>query len=134
MVTIQTLCLLSLPRFPWCLRVSDLQRVSALAQERHVGDLGNLEADGAGHAECSASNDKLKVWDLIGRAVVVYEGEDDLGLSEQHPSSVDGGAGAGLAAAVIARSAGVGQNYKSLCLCDGTVIWEATPDDYVKSG
>lgn len=100
-------------------------------QERHAGDLGNLETDSKGHATYAASNDKLKVWDLIGRAVVVYQGEDDGGKGGDEGSRLNGNAGAGIAAAVIARSAGVGENYKSLCTCDGTVIWEATDSDYV---
>jgi len=27
---------------------------------------------------------------------------------------------------VIARSAGVGENYKKLCTCDGVTIWESS--------
>ena len=34
------------------------------------------------------------------------------------------------AAAVLARSSGVGDNLKQQCACDGTVIWESTPDDF----
>ena len=34
------------------------------------------------------------------------------------------------AAAVLARSAGVGENLKRVCHCDGTVIFESTPDDF----
>ncbi|CAI5522618.1 unnamed protein product [Closterium sp. Naga37s-1] len=84
-----------------------------------AGDLGVLNTDDKGHASYAAPSTRLKVWDLIGRAVAVYDGAD-------RSSSK------GLAAAVIARSAGVGQNYKSLCSCDGTIIWEATPSDYVQ--
>ncbi|KAL3647238.1 hypothetical protein CASFOL_008206 [Castilleja foliolosa] len=51
--------------------------------------------------------------------VVVYESEDK---SDK-----------GIAAAVVARSAGVGENYKKLCTCDGTTIWEATNADFVTS-
>lgn len=57
----------------------------------------------------------LRVADLIGRSVVVYETEDS--------------ASTGVAAAVIARSAGVGENYKKICACDGTVIWESSNSD-----
>eukprot|EP00475_Leptophrys_vorax_P037478 TRINITY_DN6469_c0_g1_i1.p1 TRINITY_DN6469_c0_g1~~TRINITY_DN6469_c0_g1_i1.p1 ORF type:complete len:279 (+),score=7.41 TRINITY_DN6469_c0_g1_i1:73-837(+) len=81
-----------------------------------AGDLGVLETDDKGHASYAAPNNCLQVWDLIGRAVALYDAADST---------------KGLAAAVIARSAGVGQNYKSLCSCDGTIIWEATPNDYV---
>eukprot|EP00271_Cylindrocystis_brebissonii_P015899 TRINITY_DN3896_c0_g1_i1.p1 TRINITY_DN3896_c0_g1~~TRINITY_DN3896_c0_g1_i1.p1 ORF type:complete len:371 (+),score=53.01 TRINITY_DN3896_c0_g1_i1:46-1158(+) len=102
-------------------------------EEGHAGDLGNLEANGAGSAAYLGSSRRLKVWDLIGRAVVIYEHADDFGQGGTDESRLHGSMGAGIAAAVIARSAGVGENYKSLCTCDGTVIWEATPDDYVKT-
>ena len=101
------------------------------SQNCKVGNLGNLVVNEEGHAEYSAVNSKVKVWDLIGRAVVIYEHEDDFGSGTKPSSSEDGGVGSGIAAAVIARSAGVGENYKNLCTCDGTVIWEATPNDFV---
>lgn len=82
------------------------------------GDLGTLVANRNGEAEYSGSKTMLKVGDLIGRALVVY--------ATEHKSEP------GIAAAVIARSAGVGENYKKLCTCDGTVIWNATNDDFVK--
>ena len=94
-----------------------------MLQIRPVGDLGNVTANEEGHAEYSGTNDRIKVWDLIGRAVVLRKHEDELGRGSLTE--------AGLAAAVIARSAGVGQNYKNLCSCDGSVIWEATPNDFV---
>lgn len=83
-----------------------------------VGDLGVLVVDATGKAEYSGSKHMLKVADLPGRALVVYETED-----KSEP---------GIAAAVIARSAGVGDNYKKLCTCDGTLIWESTNNDFVK--
>lgn len=85
-----------------------------------LGDLGTLEADKNGEAFYTGKKEKLKVADLIGRAVVVY-------------NTADNKSGPRLTAAVIARSAGVGENYKKLCSCDGTVIWEATNSDFVTS-
>lgn len=84
-----------------------------------VGDLGTLEADEKGEAFFSGVKQKLKVADLIGRSIAVYRTEDK--------------SDSGVAAAVIARSAGVGENYKKLCTCDGTTIWEATNNDFVTS-
>lgn len=77
-----------------------------------LGDLGTLDADEKGDAFYSGVKEKLRIADLIGRAIAVYETEDKRD--------------AGLKAAVIARSAGVGENYKKLCTCDGTTIWEAS--------
>ena len=61
----------------------------------------------------------LRIVDLIGRSVVVYGTEDR--------------SDSGLTAAVIARSAGVGENCKKLCSCDGTTIWESSNKDFVTS-
>ncbi|XP_024029097.1 copper chaperone for superoxide dismutase, chloroplastic/cytosolic isoform X1 [Morus notabilis] len=82
-----------------------------------VGDLGTLDADEKGEAFFSGVKPKLRAADLIGRSIVVYGTEDK--------------SDSGIAAAVVARSAGVGENYKKLCTCDGTTIWEATNNDFV---
>ncbi|RWW22069.1 hypothetical protein GW17_00013751 [Ensete ventricosum] len=76
-----------------------------------LGDLGTLEALGTGEANFSGSKAMIRVADLIGRSIVVYETED-----KSHP---------GITAAVIARSAGIGENYKKICTCDGVIIWES---------
>ncbi|PKA61625.1 Superoxide dismutase [Cu-Zn], chloroplastic [Apostasia shenzhenica] len=78
-----------------------------------LGDLGTLDASENGEAQFSGSKEELRVSDLIGRSIVVYENDDKLESS-------------GIAAAVIARSAGVGENYKKICTCDGVTIWEST--------
>ncbi|XAR70374.1 hypothetical protein NMG60_11027213 [Bertholletia excelsa] len=84
-----------------------------------LGDLGTLDVDKKGDTFFSGAKENLRVADLIGRSVVVYGTEDK---SDE-----------GLAAAVIARSAGVGENYKRICACDGTTIWEANNSDFVTS-
>ncbi|KAL5727831.1 hypothetical protein ACHQM5_000978 [Ranunculus cassubicifolius] len=84
-----------------------------------LGDLGTLEAQETGETFFSGVKPNLRVVDLIGRAIVVYETED-----KSDP---------GIAAAVIARSAGVGENYKKLCTCDGTTIWESSNSDFTVS-
>ncbi|OMO89684.1 hypothetical protein CCACVL1_07688 [Corchorus capsularis] len=84
-----------------------------------LGDLGTLNVDEKGEAFYTGVKEKLRVADLIGRSIAVYETED-----KSDP---------GLTAAVIARSAGVGENYKKICACDGTTIWEASDKDFVTS-
>ncbi|GAB2209842.1 hypothetical protein Drorol1_Dr00027067 [Drosera rotundifolia] len=84
-----------------------------------LGHLGTLDADEKGEAFFSGTKQSLKVVDIIGRAIAVYGTEDK--------------SDSGVAAAVIARSAGVGENYKKLCTCDGTIIWDATNHDFVAS-
>ncbi|XP_065858085.1 copper chaperone for superoxide dismutase, chloroplastic/cytosolic [Euphorbia lathyris] len=88
-------------------------------EKEPLGDLGTLEVDEKGEAFFSGVKQKLRVVELIGRSVAVYGTEDK--------------SDSGLAAAVIARSAGVGENYKKLCTCDGTTIWEASDKDFVTS-
>ncbi|TKW06079.1 hypothetical protein SEVIR_7G218100v4 [Setaria viridis] len=80
--------------------------------DKALGDLGTLEAGENGEAQFSGSKEKLRVVDLIGRSIALYATED-----RSDP---------GIAAAVIARSAGVGENYKKLCTCDGVTIWESS--------
>ncbi|KAK6263015.1 hypothetical protein QUC31_008831 [Theobroma cacao] len=84
-----------------------------------LGDLGTLDVDKNGEAFYTGVKQQLRVADLIGRSIAVYETEDK---SDQ-----------GRTAAVIARSAGVGENYKKICACDGTTIWEASDKDFVTS-
>lgn len=48
------------------------------AGQRHMGDLGNLEAGEDGHAMYSRVDEHVKLHYIIGRAVVVHGGEDDL--------------------------------------------------------
>ncbi|KAM1024748.1 hypothetical protein ACFX15_037310 [Malus domestica] len=84
-----------------------------------LGDLGTLESDESGNAFFSGVKEKLRVADLIGRSIAIYETADK--------------SASGIAAAVIARSAGAGENYKRLCTCDGTTIWESTGNDFVTS-
>ncbi|XP_065005511.1 copper chaperone for superoxide dismutase, chloroplastic-like [Musa acuminata AAA Group] len=79
--------------------------------ETPLGDLGTLEALGTGEANFTGSKAMIRVADLIGRSIVIYETED-----KSDP---------GITAAVIARSAGVGENYKKICTCDGVTIWES---------
>lgn len=93
-------------------------------QHRHAGDLGNIWADSEGQARFRIEDTRLKVWDIIGRSVVVAEGEDDLGRGSHPLSRVTGNSGPGLACGVVARAAGLFQNPKRVCSCDGVTLWE----------
>ena len=48
------------------------------ADKRHMGDLGNLEADASGKARLDLSDKKIKIEQIIGKAVIVHEKADDL--------------------------------------------------------
>ncbi|KAJ8706478.1 hypothetical protein PYW07_012556 [Mythimna separata] len=91
---------------------------------RHAGDLGNIVADENGRATFRIVDNVLKVWDIIGRSVAVTEGRDDLGRGCSPTSKVDGDSGTPVACGIIARSAGIFQNPKRICACDGVVVWD----------
>nr|XP_040035599.1 copper chaperone for superoxide dismutase-like [Gasterosteus aculeatus aculeatus] len=92
--------------------------------ERHVGDLGNIVAGPDGRASFRQEDSQLKVWDVIGRSLVVDAGEDDLGRGHHALSKQTGNSGERLACGIIARSAGLFQNPKRICACDGVTLWE----------
>ena len=85
-----------------------------------IGDLCTVQAMENGSIKASLQlPKKFFVWDIIGRALCI---EEVVAGNEE---------GEGLrVAAVLARSAGVGENLKKVCQCDGTVIWESSPDDF----
>ena len=60
---------------------------------QHAGDLGNIEAGSDGRARFRLSDRVLKVWDVIGRSVVVTEKPDDLGQTDHPRSATDGNSG-----------------------------------------
>jgi Cu-Zn family superoxide dismutase len=68
------------------------------AEQRHVGDLGNLVAGSDGHASLDYLDSKLSLTgpnSIVGRAVIVHVGRDDL---ETQPS---GNAGPRVACGVV---------------------------------
>ncbi|CAO3697809.1 unnamed protein product [Rhizopus stolonifer] len=75
--------------------------------DRHVGDLGNIVVDNTtGLALLNMTSDYIKLkhhYSIIGRAVVVHSGEDDLGLGGSPLSNTTGNAGGRVACAVIGR-------------------------------
>uniref|UniRef100_A0ABI8AS91 Superoxide dismutase copper chaperone n=1 Tax=Felis catus TaxID=9685 RepID=A0ABI8AS91_FELCA len=105
-------------------RDKDLSKSWAAKAAVHRGDLGNVCADTDGRAVFRIEDEQLKVWDVIGRSLVIDEREDDLGRGGHPLSKVTGNSGERLACGIIARSAGLFQNPKQICSCDGLTIWE----------
>jgi Cu-Zn family superoxide dismutase len=63
---------------------------------RHIGDMGNLVADAEGNAHLSIVDNKLSFTgphSILGRAIIVHEGEDD--LSTQPTGNAGGRAACG---------------------------------------
>jgi len=96
--------------------------------QRHAGDLGNVVADASGRASFRLVDKVLNVGDIIGRSLVVKEGVDDLGRGTSLDSKTDGAAGKGIACGIIARSAGLFDNPKKICACDGKTLWDERGD------
>ncbi|XP_055536424.1 copper chaperone for superoxide dismutase [Wyeomyia smithii] len=76
-----------------------------------VGEIYNcndIQSDENGRATIRFYKEELAVEDLIGRSVVIAkECNNDR-----------------LACGIIARSAGIFENYKKICACDGVTLWD----------
>lgn len=76
------------------------------------GVLGTLEVSKGGIA--TVFMDKpIQIWEMIGRSIVVSKQKQ--GFSKDDPDTLVG---------VIARSAGVWDNDKTVCSCSGKTVWE----------
>ncbi|XP_064473538.1 uncharacterized protein LOC135388123 [Ornithodoros turicata] len=65
--------------------------------QRHVGDLGNIEANTDGLAIISMNDDHISLvgaHNIIGRSLVVHEKPDDLGRGQTNESKTTGSSGA----------------------------------------
>ncbi|XP_029053644.1 uncharacterized protein LOC117609876 [Osmia lignaria lignaria] len=71
---------------------------------RHVGDLGNIRANAQGEASVNIKDTVISltgVNSILGRAIVVHSGEDDLGRGNTTLSATTGNAGGRWACGVI---------------------------------
>ncbi|RDB18087.1 Superoxide dismutase [Cu-Zn] [Hypsizygus marmoreus] len=74
---------------------------------RHVGDLGNIQTNGAGEATFTIKDSQLSLngpLSILGRAIVVHAGTDDLGKGGNEESLKTGNAGGRAACGVIGIS------------------------------
>jgi len=78
------------------------------SKERHVGDLGNIHFDARGVAKFHMEDHLIKLRgtkaNVIGRALVIHEDPDDLGLGGHKDSLTTGHAGKRITCAVIGYS------------------------------
>ncbi|KAJ3039825.1 copper chaperone [Rhizophlyctis rosea] len=76
--------------------------------------LGVIDVDENGKGNLVAETRNVKVWDLIGRSIVLDKTKDGKA----------GGISDDAACGIIARSAGVFENPKMVCSCSGKTLWE----------
>jgi len=86
--------------------------------QRHAGNLQNINADNNGRARFRFMNNFVKVWDVIGRSLVVHDVTNKAPADDNSPNNT------ALGCAIIARSAGLLQNAKRICACDGIPVWD----------
>ena len=71
---------------------------------RHVGDLGNLQADEQGVANFKFQDSKIQLtgpYSILGRGCVVHLYKDDLGLGGTEESMKSGSAGPRISCGVV---------------------------------
>ena len=75
------------------------------SKHRHVGDLGNLQANKKGDAKYYYHDHLIKLrgskCNIIGRGLIIHEDEDDCGHGDNDESLKTGNAGKRIACAVI---------------------------------
>lgn len=81
---------------------------SPTSEERHVGDLGNIQSDEHGNVKLHIVDKHIHLigeYSIIGRSVVVHAGTDDLGKGGNEESLKTGNAGGRAACGVIGIAA-----------------------------
>ncbi|CAG8644912.1 14714_t:CDS:2 [Acaulospora colombiana] len=58
-------------------------------EKGHVGDLGNIFVDENGWGDLVVESSRIKVWDVIGRSMVITHGKDDAGKGDNEQSKID---------------------------------------------
>ena len=80
-------------------------------KEPPKGLLGDIVVDTSGSGAAFLGSD-IRIWEVIGRGMIVaLKGVDDVRSGEE-------------VVGVIARSAGVWDNEKTVCSCSGKTVWE----------
>ncbi|KAL3878440.1 hypothetical protein ACJMK2_030790 [Sinanodonta woodiana] len=91
--------------------------LSQKLSEKPAGELGDIIATETGRTEFRIETGQVKVWDIIGRSMLVHS----LDTSQVHRNTPNDNR---LVCGIIARSAGIFQNTKKICSCDGVTIWD----------
>lgn len=90
--------------------------------EEPKGALGVVEVDETGRGSAFMDH-PFQIWEAIGHAMVLTRQDEGAGPLKNDESTVVG---------VIARSAGVWDNDKTVCSCTGKTLWEERKDEVAK--
>lgn len=88
------------------------------------GDLGSVDINSDGRGAVFVDH-AFQVWEVIGHAMVISRQNESQGATLQNDENTVVG--------VIARSAGMWDNDKTVCSCSGKTLWEERVDE-VKKG
>jgi Cu-Zn family superoxide dismutase len=72
--------------------------------QRHVGDMGNIMVDSYGNCQFKIKDKMIKVAgpiSVIGRSLVIHENKDDLGMTNNKESKLNGNSGKRIAYGII---------------------------------
>ena len=86
------------------------------------GALGTVQVTKDGRGAAFLDHD-FQIWEIIGHAMVLTRQDESAGSLENDDDTVVG---------VIARSAGVWDNDKTVCSCTGKTLWEERKDEVQK--
>lgn len=96
--------------FSGCDSVGDVFNPLDSPEKRIYGDIGIIEANENGRAAFRLEDHIVKLSDIIGRSFVITD------QTQKEPERI--------ACGIIARSAGLFQNPKKICACDGVTLWD----------
>lgn len=91
--------------------------------QRARGEFGTVSVGHDGNGSVFFDR-PIQIWEMIGRSMVVTRQEEHGGLLTENDANTLVG--------VIARSAGVWENDKTVCSCSGKTIWEEREDEVQK--
>ncbi|KAK3692040.1 superoxide dismutase [Podospora appendiculata] len=91
--------------------------------DRPRGILGTVQIGADGHGSVFLSH-PFQVWEVTGRAMIVSRQDESDGVPLKDDENTVVG--------VIARSAGMWDNDKTVCSCTGKTLWEERKDEVTK--
>ena len=86
------------------------------------GFLGTVEMDAQGRGSAFITH-PFQVWEVIGHAMVLTRRDDTGGPLVDDADTLAG---------IVARSAGIWENDKTVCSCSGKTLWEEREDEKQK--